>query len=113
MYYMGERMVKKKLVEEYEEQPQEQILDLNEVIEEPKPLIELLDHTFVITDVEFSETTKGTRAVITLANDDRYFTFSQVVISQLKALEPKLKAGIKVRAKLVKSGRALRLANPK
>jgi len=105
-------MVKKKLVEDIEEQTN-QILDLEEVLEEPQPLINLLDHTFIITDVEFSKTTKGTRAVITLADDSRYFTFSQVVISQLKALEPKLKAGIKVRAKLVKSGRALRLANPK
>jgi len=73
------------------------------------PLItELVDQSFVITEVRFGESNYGKYAVVTLDSGDQYRTSSTVLVQQLQRIEKALAPetdiiGIRVTLKKVKN----------
>jgi hypothetical protein len=61
-----------------------------------------LGEVLKIAKVEFVQANRGEVAIITTTDGQRYHTFSKVLISQLKNIEPYLTEGIVVAARLVK-----------
>lgn len=68
------------------------------------PITELLNIEFIIEDVEFTKLERyGDVGVITAnigGHKDKYYTFSKVIIKQLKEIEHLIKEGKKVKATL-------------
>jgi len=80
-----------------------------------KNISELLNNTFIISNIKQEERTfadrKAILSVITVGNEE-YYTFSSVLARQLQEIQPLIAQGKKVRVKLVKKKRYLTLASP-
>jgi len=80
-----------------------------------KNISELLNNTFIISNIKQEERTfadrKAVLSVITVGNEE-YYTFSSVLARQLMEIQPLIAQGKKVRVKLVKKKRYLTLASP-
>ena len=80
-----------------------------------KNISELLNKTFIISNIKQEERTfadrKAILSVITVGNEE-YYSFSSVLARQLMEIQPLIAQGKKVRVKLVKKKRYLTLASP-
>jgi len=80
-----------------------------------KNISELLNKTFIISNIKQEERTfadrKAILSVITV-NNEEYYSFSSVLARQLMEIQPLIAQGKKVRVKLVKKKRYLTLASP-
>ena len=80
-----------------------------------KNISELLNNTFIISNIKQEERTfadrKAILSVITV-NNEEYYSFSSVLARQLMEIQPLIAQGKKVRVKLVKKKRYLTLTSP-
>ena len=80
-----------------------------------KNISELLNKTFIISNIKQEERTfadrKAILSVITV-NNEEYYSFSSVLARQLMEIQPLIAQGKKVRVKLVKKKRYLTLTSP-
>jgi len=80
-----------------------------------KNISELLNKTFIISNIKQEERTfadrKAILSVITVGNEE-YYSFSSVLARQLMEIQPLIAQGKKVRVKLVKKKRYLTLTSP-
>ena len=73
------------------------------------PLRNLAGMNITIIRYEIQDRNLGKMAIIVTESGTKYYTFSEVIISQLQQIEEYLKSGYKVKAKIVKQGRYLTL----
>jgi hypothetical protein len=103
----------KRKVKEYIEEPteivesKEEIVDYKpkraiEELDGTKPLITLVNETFIITNVKFYETPSFTIAKVEVEGKGSYRTTSEVLIKQLREIKQLLDQGKKVRVTLAK-----------
>jgi hypothetical protein len=106
----------KRKVKEYIEEPVEPVEEVNkkeeiidykpkrtiQELDGTKPLIQLVNETFIIEDVKFFETPSFTIAKVMVKDKGAYRTTSEVLIKQLKEIKQLLEQGKKVRVTLAK-----------
>jgi len=88
----------KKKEEIVEYKPKRQIQELDGT----KQLTELVNETFIITDVKFYETPSYTIAKVEVEGKGAYRTTSEVLIKQLKEIKELIEQGKKVKVTLTK-----------
>lgn len=80
--------------------------------EDQEPLSDLLGVTFPIENVEFRERSLGEVAIVTV-NGQKYYTFSKVLLSQLKKIKEIIDTeGLPVLVKLQRKRRYFTFVNP-
>ena len=106
----------KRKVKEYVEEPvepveevkkEEEIVDYKPKRNIPeldgtKPLITLVNETFIIEDVKFFETSSFTIAKVEVKGKGSYRTTSEVLVKQLREIKQLIEQGKKVRVTLAK-----------
>jgi len=99
----------------FENKTQTQIVDYTPTSELPaySNLIEAINKTLVIVDVEWRDTQRGRVYYIHSENMGSYYTWSKVIGKQLEDIKANyLEKGFKVRAKVVKRKNYLTLTKP-
>jgi hypothetical protein len=99
-----------------EQVEQERIIDFSEVsrfsglLLECEPLTNRLGEQIEIASVDYTKIARyGEAAIITTRDKKKYYTFSKVILDQLRRIEDTLKNGYIVRARIVKKHRYLTL----
>jgi len=99
----------------FENKTQTQIVDYTPVSELPAyaNLIEAINKTLVITDVEWRDTQRGRVYYVHSENLGSFYTWSKVIGKQLEDIKSNyLSKGVKVRAKVIKRKNYLTLTRP-
>jgi len=90
------------------------VMDIGELLQEKlgRPLRELEGKVITIEDFVELQGRRGPFVIMKTREHGDVYTFSKVVIAQLKQIEEWFNKGIAVRAKVVKEKRYWRLTNP-